>query len=151
MNTNSTPKPGAESISINRRRLLTAAAVAPALAVTPALASANPDAAIIAAWERRKAAYARFETLPFEDAAGEAAFWATVDAEEEVIRSATARTPRGVMIQILVALNHTFTDRETDEALQRGDLASLAANEQDYDWSERMTVAALRSLEAMGA
>jgi len=151
MNTNTTT---------SRRTLIKAAPVAAAAAIIPSAVVANAyerDSPIIAAWERRQAAYVRYQQNPFPEdandpqAAEDAALWAIIDEAEEVIRSTAATTPRGVEIQLWVALYHSFTSREDDAAITRGDLDHLATKEGTLDWGGRLAFAALRSVRAMGA
>lgn len=60
MKTTSTPAPGVESISINRRKLLTAAAIAPAIAAVPAMAVAA-SRGDTSQWNAAYAAFRRTE------------------------------------------------------------------------------------------
>lgn len=157
MHTTSTRATGAESVTTTRRSLLAAIPVGAALSTIPALAATTPDAAILNAWERRKAALLRINAMPPEDELDDSGMrsfrgqWAAVDRAEQIIRGKVAETPRGAMIQILVSLQHTFNDGQSDEAAQQGDIAYLVANEAQYDWPERMAISALRSLAAMEA
>ncbi|WP_267386148.1 hypothetical protein [Sphingomonas sp. GC_Shp_3] len=119
----------------------------------------NPDAAIIAAWERRQTAYAAYNALPIENepvidgyGPGEAELWAVIDAAEAEIRSATAATTRGAMIQLSCAVFHSLTQQSDVDAYERGDLAAIEAGEHGpCDWSGRLALAALRSLMVMEA
>ena len=151
MITFSTPAPSANT---TRRTLLFAGPAVAALAAVPALATTH-DIEIIEAWRTRKAAYARYNALPMADEPGdmtpaERAEWAIIDKAEAVIRTAVAKTPRGVAVQLWVAFQHTLTDRNDDAAAQSANLAYFA-DDIDRDWTERMTLAALRSLAAQGA
>jgi len=133
--------------------LIAAPAVA-ALVAVPALAT-DHDTEIIEAWRTRKAAYAQFNALPMAEAVGdmipeERNQWAIIDKAEAVIRTAVAKTPRGVAVQLWVAFQHTLTDRNDDAAAQSANLAYFD-EDIDRDWTERMTLAALRSLAAQGA
>ncbi len=113
------------------------------------------DAAILDAWERRRAAYARYSALPPCDAPGcamspqEAAEWEIIETAEEAIRSAVARTPRGVAIQLWTSLAHNTGSNEADVAIERADLAYFDDLGDRADWNVRLAVAALRSLKAM--
>ena len=145
-----TPAPSATT----RRNLLIATPAIAALVAVPALAT-DHDAEIIAAWRTRKAAYARYNVLPYaeDDSAytpAEAACWAIIDRAEEAIRSSVAKTPRGVAVQLWVAFQHSLTKRGDDEAAQSANLAYFA-DDSERDWTQRMTLAALRSLAAQGA
>jgi hypothetical protein len=119
----------------------------------------NLDAAIIAAWERRQKAYTAYNALPLDNepviddhGPGERKLWAEIDAAEEQIRSATAVTTRGAMIQLSCAVYHSLTQQSDVEALDRGDLEAIeAGGHGPADWSGRLALAALRSLMAMEA
>jgi hypothetical protein len=119
----------------------------------------NPDWAMIAAWERRQEAFASYNALPDDNqplidgyGPGERELWAVIDAAEEEIRSATAATTRGAMIQLQCAVFHNLTHRKDVEAFERGDIAAVEASDQGPpDWSGRLVIAALRSLMAMEA
>ena len=146
-----TPAPIAHT---TRRNILIAAPAIAALVAVPAMAT-DHDAEIIAAWRTRKAAYARYNVLPYAEddstyTPAEAACWAIIDRAEETIRSAVARTPRGAAVQLWVALQHSLTQRADDEAAQSANLAYFT-DDSERDWTQRMTLAALRSLAAQGA
>ena len=151
MKTDTTPAPIAHT---TRRNLLIAAPAVAALVAVPALAS-DHDAEIIEAWRTRKAAYSRYNLLPMADGPGdmtpeERAEWSIIDKAETVIRKSVARTPRGVAVQLWVAFQHSLTSRADDAAAQSANLAYFA-DDSALDWTERMTLAALRSLAAQGA
>lgn len=115
------------------------------------------DGPILDAWERRNTAWARYEALPDTDPlhtnAAEAECIAIADAAEEIIRIETAATPRGVEIQLWLSLSHASdaSQRSVSELVNREDLASLLSQEDEFDYSTRMHLAALRSLASMGA
>jgi hypothetical protein len=113
----------------------------------------NDDAAIFAAWDRRKAAYAKLEELRPEDISAdytpeERDQFGILDAAEETIRSSTATTARGVELQLWTGLYHLFAKGEASAAALNGDLAWFDANEDEPDWSDRLVIAAIRSLRA---
>lgn len=118
----------------------------------------EPDAAILEAWERRKAASRAYNALPFEEyvdiegaySPEEKEVLAIIDAAEEEIRSSIATTPRGVAIQLWVALHHLVTSREDDAAANEADLDYFERQGDQADWNARMLVAAIKSLQAMG-
>ena len=146
-----TPAPTAHT---TRRNLLIAAPAVAALVAVPAMAT-DRDAEIIAAWRTRKAAYARYNVLPMMDGPGdmspeEQAEWAIIDKAEAVIRTTVAKTQRGVAVQLWAAFQHGLTGRADDAAAQSANLAYFA-NDSELDWTQRMTLAALRSLAAQGA
>jgi hypothetical protein len=151
------------SIETTRRSLLAAipvAAIAAPVIPAMALGAEHPDAALIEAWERRSAAYKRYNLLPLSDEVGvpvgnytqaEAAEWAIIDAAEEVIQSTVASTPEGVAIQLWAMLTHTVTHHDEERATLTRDLAFFNASDEDQDWTVRLILAAIRSLEGMGA
>ena len=143
----------------SRRALLGGAGLAlmaGALPVLTAPPSATRDIEIEAAWQRRVQAYDEFQSLP-DDAEpvvdgyrpGERELWDVIDAAEEVIRSRVAKTPRGAMIQLWCVMYHSVTGRDEDAAVTRGDFAALDHADSTLDWNARLTLAALRSLQAM--
>ena len=151
MSTTTTPAPIAHT---TRRNLLIVAPAIAALVAVPALAT-DHDADIIAAWRTRKAAFARYNALPMADEAGdmppsERAEWVIIDKAEETIRSSTAKTPRGVAVQLWAAFQHNLTKRADDEAAQSANLAYFT-DDSRFDWTERLAIAALHSLTAQGA
>ena len=151
MTINTTPAPSANT---TRRNLLIAAPAVAALVAVPAWAT-DHDAEIIAAWHARKAAYSRYNVLPMADSVGdmtpeEQAEWTIIDKTEGVIRSTVAKTTRGAAVQLWVAFQHTLTNRSDDAAAQSANLAYFT-DDSERDWTERMTLAALRSLAAQGA
>ena len=112
----------------------------------------SPDTLIEQAWERRQAAYAGYHALPVDaDTQAEAPYWSVIDAAEETIRSTTARTLRGVTIQLWVALDHSQWDRDESRLIQGADLEALLARDTALDWNARLMLSALRSLAAMEA
>lgn len=117
------------------------------------------DAAILWAWERRQKALAAYNALPLNNepvvkgyGPGERELWNVIDGAEKEIRSATATTPRGAMIQLQCAVFHSLTQQSDVEAFDRGDIAAIEAGEHGPEtWSGRLALAALRSLMAMEA
>lgn len=112
---------------------------------------------ILEAWNRRIAAFAIYDELPNSETEGEpytpeeAAQWAIIDGAEDVIRSTVATTPEGVMIQLWTQLSHNVTDRNDEAATRRRDLAHFEAQGEMLDRTERLTIAAIRSLKGMEA
>jgi hypothetical protein len=140
--------------TISRRSLLKAAPAAAVILAAPAVAMSDPDAAILAAWERREAAYTRYNALPIHEGPGdyspeEQAEWAIIDAAEDVIRNTVATTPQGAAIQLWTQLSHNVSQRDDEVATLRRDLSYFEAQGDMLDWTERLTVAALRSLASM--
>lgn len=115
------------------------------------------DDVLHAAWERRIEALSVYNALPHSEKDGEpytpeeAAQWAIIDAAEDVIRSTVASTPEGVAIQLWTLMGHSVSQREDEEATHRRDLDYFEARGNKLDWAERLTVAALRSLQAQPA
>ncbi len=89
--------------------------------------SAGADAAIIDAWERRVAAYARINASRVDDTDEERAeegAWAIADACDRLIQSTIAETARGIEIQVWTALHNSSAYLVEDEqAILRQDLA----------------------------
>lgn len=145
------------TLTATRRAILAAVPATAAIAAVPAVAASNPDAIILAAWERRNSALARNADLPIDVEKSEegrtqtSAIWSEIDAAEEVIRASTARTAEGVAVQLWVAMAHSVIDRESDVAMARRDLEYMVRHEGDMEWHERLVLSALRSLEAMEA
>lgn len=119
-------------------------------------AIAAPDATLIAAWDRRKAAYATYNALPLTDCPGtsytpaEQAELDIIDQAEAEILAAKAATPRGVEIQLWIAFSHMLTSRDEDEAATREDIDWFASKGDALDWHDRFMVAAIINLRAMG-
>lgn len=119
-----------------------------------ALGASGPDAAILSAWAGYLAARAALDALPdaYESEAQEALeteYWAKCSKAEATILEEVATTPAGAAIKVKTALVHMLTYRKHDAALRAGDLAALA--DPELDWSERVLVSALHSLEGMEA
>ena len=124
-------------------------------------AHTSAEAAILAAWERRKAAFARYNALPIADDTdstydandqmtdAERREWAIINTAEAEMVAATAATPRAIAALLWTALSHSVTDREQAAAAVNGDLAATMAFDVELDWTERLIFAALRSLKAM--
>lgn len=114
----------------------------------------STDTLIEQAWEARRAAYDRYNALPFSDEPDEAqapeerAQWAIIDAAEETICATIAGTSRGAAIQLWTALQHDITDRQDEAAALRRDLQWFE-NDEGQDWTVRLILSALRSLKAM--
>lgn len=139
-----------------RRDLLRAAPVAAVAFAMPAAALAVPssDAQIVAAWERRVAAYITYNSTPVSDVDDDGEderFWPVIDACDRIIHDATAATPLGVEIQIWVGLHNSaaWTSSQENAFLAR-DLAFMEKHEAEFDWNVLPVIAAIRSLRAMG-
>ena len=116
----------------------------------------STDILLEQAWNTRRAAYDRYNALPFSEEPGETltpqelAEWAIIDAAEEAIRANAASTPRGAATKLWIAVQHAITDRPDEAAVLRRDLQWFADDE-GQDWTVRLILAALRSLAAMEA
>lgn len=113
----------------------------------------NDDAEIFAAWERRRAAYEKLAELhPEDDNADytpeERDQFGIIDAAEATIRAAKACTARGTELQLWTGLYHLFTAGEATDAALIGDLDWFDANDEEIDWSDRLVIAAIRSIRA---
>ena len=113
------------------------------------------DAAIIEAWSARSQAFAKLPGLRPADTddytPDEQAEWAIIDAAEKVIHAGTAATPQGAEAQLWTSLYYLFIDNEQVNATHRCDVDWFLARDEDFDWSERLAFAAIRSLRAMQA
>ena len=114
------------------------------------------DAAIIAAWDRRAAAFATLQELP-ENPRGEGetperhAQWAIIDVAEAEICTSVATTPRGAELQLWCAAVYQFDAAEDEGPCYLGDLDHFAPQGDRLDWKDKLLIAALRSLRAMQA
>lgn len=116
---------------------------------------AKDDAAILAAWERRAAAFLAVRALPDDDTAGgetdeQSAQWSIIDAAEAEICSSVATTPRGAELQLWCAAVYQFDNAEEEAPCYRADLDYFAAQGDRLDWKDKLLIAALRSLRAIG-
>ena len=113
--------------------------------------STKADAAILAAWGSRSMAYAEYSAKdhdpdnlrPLE----------IVDTAENDIRKAVATSPLGVEIQLWAALFHTDLALHSADAQAMNimDLDHFMARESDWDWKDRLILAAVNSLRSMRA
>ena len=115
----------------------------------------NPDAAIVAAFERRAAAFHAARALPCDPATGgeteaQSVYWATIDAAEEEIRATVATTPRGAELQLWLSATYVFNAAEDEAPCYRTDLEYFEAQGDKRDWTDRLMIAALRSLREQG-
>lgn len=113
------------------------------------------DEALARAWERRVAAFQAYNALPFSEKAGEtytpaeAAQWSIIDEAEETIRATPSEGIEGVLVQLWTAFGHNQVSREDEQAAYRRDLDYFDKRDQDLDFVDRLTLAALRSLERL--
>ena len=115
---------------------------APAGANNPST-SADP---VLTAFERWQANHAARKLLASD--AGDANLWPIIEAAEEEIRAGIATTPQGIAAMLWVALAHSPA-AEDELAATRADLAWYEAQGDALDWNVRLTVSAIRSLQAM--
>ncbi len=114
------------------------------------------DAAIIAAWDRRAAAFASLQALP-DNPRGDGetperhAQWAIIDVAEAEICTSVATTPRGAELQLWCAAVYQFDAAEDEGPCYRGDLDYFTAQGDRLDWKDKLLIAAMRSLRAMQA
>ena len=124
-------------------------------ALISTIAPAKDDADILAAWQRITAAHAALGICPDHTGPGvysaeQRAHWDTIDAAEEEIRTATAETPQGAEIQLWTGLIHLMNEDDVEAAILRRDLAWFNERDNTFDWHERLLLAGLRSLRAIG-
>jgi hypothetical protein len=116
---------------------------------------AKDDAAILAAWDRRTAAFLAVRALPDDPATGgetdeQSEQWAIIDAAEAEMVASVATTARGAEVQLWCAAVYQFDDAEDEAPCYRGDLDYFIAQGDRRDWKDRLLIAAIRSLRAMG-
>lgn len=114
-----------------------------------------PDAAILAAWERRAAAFAALQELPDNPRGnGETperhAQWDIIDVAEVEICNAVASTPLGAELQLWCAAVYQFDTAADEGPCYRGDLDYFSQQADRRDWKDRLVIATLRSLRAQG-
>lgn len=109
------------------------------------------DSAILAAWERRVAAYNVINGGELRGSVCTAApYWAIVDECGKLIHSTVAQTARGIEIQIWTALhNSSAYNKSEEQAILSMDLDYVSKHAENFDWDTRTMVAAIRSLRAM--
>lgn len=136
-----------------RRAMLGAISAAPILAVVPALAAPNGDAAILAAWEVRQAALPRIlERGEYFDANHHSPELDDIHSDADVrIIEAEATTAAGALVQTWVAWSYQATewtaeDKRIGAMIRRADLAALEAEERDLDYNHRAMLHLVRSL-----
>lgn len=115
----------------------------------------NNDDPVVLAWGRRAAAFAKLPELRPEDdnddyTPAEQEQWDIIDAAEKVMQSSVATSSQGAEVQLWVNLYYLFLDNEQVEATHRRDIDWFTARDEQFDWSERMVLASIRSLRAMG-
>ncbi len=116
-----------------------------------------PDAAILAAWDRYQTARSIYDGLPFGEGLPLGSYtpeeqeqWDIIDAAEAVIKNNIATTPAGVEVQLWVSLEHSLSGRSDEQAARDRNIDYFLADEGRFDWTDRLVIAAIRSLRAMG-
>ncbi len=115
--------------------------------------SMKDDAAIVAAFERRAAAFAALGGLPdpvTTDTDEEASLWTIIDVAEAEICTSIATTARGAELQLWTAATYMFDTAENEGPCYRADLDHFTAQGDRRDWKDRLLVSALRSLREQG-
>jgi len=118
----------------------------------------SADEKLEAAWQHRRETIAAYNAAPNDDDddTGQAKaendrLWAMVSDDEIAIHSATASTLAGVKVQLWLALDHCVSDKAACAHAAERDLAWFMERDRDMDWNGRLVLAALHSLETMGA
>ncbi|MBL9066493.1 MAG: hypothetical protein JNN10_09395 [Sphingopyxis sp.] len=111
------------------------------------------DAAIIAAFDRRAAAFAKLGGLPDPVTTGsgtdeQTALWSVIDVAEAEICTSIATTARGAELQLWTAATYLFDTAEDEGPCYRADLDHFTAQGDRRDWKDRLALSALRSLRA---
>lgn len=122
---------------------------------TTTITPMKDDAAILAAWDRRAAAFLAVRALPDDSTTGgetdaQAAQWAIIDAAEAEIVTSVATTARGAESQLWCAAVYQFDSAEDEGPCYRADLDYFTAQGDRRDWKDRLLIAAIRSLRAIG-
>lgn len=113
------------------------------------------DAAIVAAFDRRAAAFAAVRALPDDPTTGgetdeQSAQWSIIDVAEAEICTSVATTPRGAELQLWTAAVYQFDAAEDEGPCYRADLDYFTAQGDRPDWKDRLLIATLRSLREQG-
>lgn len=128
-------------------------APAGATALTTTANKNGPDSDIVAAFEKRRAAYAAFRALPgHEQTAEDRPLWDEIDLVEGFFVLADAQTPRGAELQLWAALSHLVdpSEPEQDARTYAADLDYFVGIKDSLDWPVQLVVSTLQSLRAMG-
>ncbi len=115
--------------------------------------TSHDDAAIIAAWDRRAAAFVELRGQPDPATTGtgtdeQTGLWAIIDKAEAEICNVVAATPRGAELQLWCAAVYLFDSAEDEPPCYRADLDYFTEQGARRDWKDRLLVSALRSLRA---
>lgn len=111
------------------------------------------DAAIIAAFARRAAAFAELGGLPDPATTGsgtdeQTTLWSVIDVAEAEICTGIATTARGAELQLWTAATYLFDTAEDEGPCYCADLDHFTAQGDRRDWKDRLVMSALRSLHA---
>ena len=121
---------------------------------------ATADAAILAAWELRKASYSAFDTMPANlrsdsghDSPDEKIIWEGIERAEEVITNGRAKGPAAIEAKLWCSLHRIAGTPELfeDNAIIRGDLETLEARGDRFDRHTRSIISAIRSIRDLEA
>ena len=111
---------------------------------------AKGDATIVAAWHRMGDTRQTIDALPDGDDR-ENELWEAFGRDEHAIQKVCASQPVGAEIQLWCNLLHNVGSNEDEMAALRRDLEWFLGREDRYDWTERLTLSAIRSLRSMQA
>lgn len=125
-------------------------------AVTFDVSSNDPDAALLEAWNMRQQSLAEIETRgSYFDVETHSRDQGDIhDAAEETVRLLQAKTTRGILVKLWVALSHCgdgFSDehRAQSDAVRRADLAEVEGFAVDLDFAPEVVFGAIRDLTAI--
>lgn len=138
------------------RRAVIAGLMAAPAAVTMAVVPDDPDARLIAAWNLRQRALADIEANGtfFSAESHSPGMTALFDQAEMILHDGTAKTPRGVLAKLWVALSHMgdgFTEENAirGDAIRRADFNEVAAFADQLDFGAETTFGAIRDLTSI--
>jgi hypothetical protein len=120
-----------------------------------AIAATTSDTAILDAWERRAAAFLKVRAMPDDpttvgETDEQSAQWSIIDVAEAEICTSVATTARGAELQLWTAAVHQFDAAEDEGPCYRADLKYFTEQGDRRDWKDRLLIAAIRSLRAIG-
>jgi hypothetical protein len=113
----------------------------------------NPDAAILAAWERLSAnrmagAELNDESPGYDEE--EERLWTAIGKDEKLICESVAKSLVGAEIQLGCILSHDVATCRDESAVMRRDLQYFDNNEVRFDLAPLIALQAIRSLRAIG-
>jgi hypothetical protein len=113
----------------------------------PAWASSRPDAKILNAWARHRAAFILTATTSDED---DNAPLDLMSEMEMIILRTEAKSWRGAAAKLWIVVIHSYIGRDFERAIVAGDYAALEGLQADLDFPERMTLNAVMNMERAG-